>query len=160
MIYLDMKKNTKDYKSKRFLQKPEYPGGIDAMRKFINKNLKYPLQAVKNNTEGAVILSAEIDYNGKVISTKLMHGIGDGCDEEAIRIVKLMRFTKVKNRGVRIKTTRRFRINFNLSSKSAEVKYISKNEAQKIVYSIKKSPDKTNTDNNQPDNSYSYTISW
>jgi protein TonB len=54
---------------------------------FIAKNLRYPADARRNGTEGKVIVQLVTDGNGKVTRTRVVKGIGWGCDEEAIRVV-------------------------------------------------------------------------
>jgi len=161
-----MKKQPKELKTTKFLKKPEYPGGIEAMRLFINQNMKYPTQAIENKTEGAVILSFDIDYNGTVSEAKVMHGIGNGCDEEALRLVNLMVFSKAINRGVKVKTTRRLRIDFKLNTKTADVGFVNKQQVQQIqqmVYTYTPKPKiQTPVESPKPPQSktYTYTISW
>ena len=101
-------------KKRDFLKLPEFPGGKKDFKTYIQENLKYPDKAFKNRTEGVVFLHAEIDDNGKVGRVTIEKGIGDGCDEEAIRLIKGLKFGKVKNRGVRVKTGKRFKIRFKL----------------------------------------------
>ncbi|MEI7492242.1 MAG: M56 family metallopeptidase [Bacteroidota bacterium] len=69
---------------------PAYPGGFAALGDFILKNLKYPEAAIKNKTQGKVLLSFVVWSDGSVGNVKVKQGIGSGCDEEAIRVVKLM----------------------------------------------------------------------
>lgn len=135
--------------SKKFLSLPEYPGGSEALRKFISDNLKYPEEAAKNNIEGIVHLNIEIDDNGKVLNVSVERGIGYGCDEEAVRIAKLMKFGKVKNRGLRLKAKKKIRIPFRLPEKKA------------VSYTVKKAEKESQTDDNKKSgDSYSYTINF
>jgi len=69
---------------------PEFVGGDQAMIAFINENLKYPEEAKKNNISGAVLVSFNVLVSGELTDVKVQQGIGYGCDEEAVRIVKLM----------------------------------------------------------------------
>jgi|GEM_PF-1391520 len=69
---------------------PTYPGGNDAMMKFLIENIKYPQDAVKNNIQGKVFISFVVAENGEITDAKVNRGIGSGCDEEALRVVKLM----------------------------------------------------------------------
>lgn len=69
---------------------PEYAEGDEAMYAFINKNLKYPEEARKNNISGAVLVSFTVLVSGELTDIKVQQGIGYGCDEEAVRIMKLM----------------------------------------------------------------------
>ena len=71
-------------------QMPMFPVGEKALMDFIKENLKYPEQAQKLGIQGFVIVQFLIDTTGKIINPKVVRGIGGGCDEEAIRIVKLM----------------------------------------------------------------------
>lgn len=69
---------------------PSYAGGHEAMMKFLLENIKYPEQAIKNNTQGTVYVSFTVLTDGKLKDVKIQKGIGNGCDEETVRVVKLM----------------------------------------------------------------------
>jgi TonB family protein len=69
---------------------PEYPGGQEAMITFIASNIHYPDAAKKKGTEGTVYVSYVVEKDGAVTHVKLLRGIGDGCDEEATRVVSKM----------------------------------------------------------------------
>ncbi len=67
---------------------PEYPGGIESFYRFLGKNINYPAIARENNTQGKVIVSFVVERDGSLTDIKVVRGIGDGCDEEAVRILK------------------------------------------------------------------------
>lgn len=69
---------------------PEYVGGEAALAKFLQGNIMYPAEAKKLGIEGKVYVSFVIDELGNVTNVKLLRGIGGGCDEEALRVIKLM----------------------------------------------------------------------
>ncbi|MBK7440396.1 MAG: energy transducer TonB [Bacteroidetes bacterium] len=69
---------------------PEYPGGTQALYTFLAKNIKYPKTAKKNNVEGTVYVKFVVDEDGSVINPVIVRGIGAGCDEEVIRVIKKM----------------------------------------------------------------------
>jgi periplasmic protein TonB len=69
---------------------PEFPGGNEAMMKYIGKHLKYPEKAVENNIQGVVYVRFVVDPEGKIIDPKVLRGIGYGCDEAAWEMVKNM----------------------------------------------------------------------
>lgn len=69
---------------------PEFPGGNEAMAKFIVDNLKYPEAAKKGKIEGKVVVKFVVDEKGNVAKPEVMRGIGNGCDEEALRVIKAM----------------------------------------------------------------------
>ena len=95
----------KPRKVKDFLELPKYPGGHKDFESFIYKNLKYPKAALEKGIEGVVFLHYDVDDNGKVSNIIIEKGVGYGCDEEAIRLVGLIKYPKIKNRGVRVKTS-------------------------------------------------------
>jgi len=99
----------------KFVQVPQIAGGKAALQKYIKANLIYPDEARKNRIEGIVYLTAEIDDNGKVIHVEIIKGLAGGCNEEAVRLIKNVRFGGVRNKGVRVKTKKQFRIRFKLS---------------------------------------------
>jgi protein TonB len=69
---------------------PSFPGGDDARNKFIYENVQYPANALENGIQGTVFVSFVVDSKGNVTDVKVLRGIGGGCDEEAIRVIKLM----------------------------------------------------------------------
>lgn len=77
------------------VENPEFEGGIKALGDFIRKNIVYPELAKEIGREGTVYVSFIIDEKGQVESSKVLKGIGAGCDEEASRVVnKLPKFKK------------------------------------------------------------------
>lgn len=71
-------------------QMPEFPGGEDSLRIFIRRTIKYPDLARESSVEGTVYINFIIEKDGSVSNPKILRGIGSGCDEEAIRVIKLM----------------------------------------------------------------------
>lgn len=69
---------------------PEYVGGQTALGDFIRKNLKYPESAIKNKTEGKVMVGFIVKSDGKVTDVVVKRGINEECDQEAVRVVKMM----------------------------------------------------------------------
>ena len=129
-----------------FIEKPTYPGGITAMRRFIGKELKYPEDALKHKIEGTVLCKYYINYKGEVIDVKVISGLGYGCDEEAMRIVALFKFNVPKApRKLKVKFLKSIRIKFKLPRKPQK-----KNVKQKINV--------TYTITHQKKEPYSYTI--
>ncbi|MGA2822220.1 MAG: M56 family metallopeptidase [Bacteroidales bacterium] len=71
-------------------KQPQYSGGYDAMIKFLVENINYPAEAKKNGIQGTVFVTFTVQANGAVTDVKILRGIGSGCDEEAVRVVKMM----------------------------------------------------------------------
>lgn len=89
-------------------QQPEFPGGIAEMMGFIKKHINYPREASNMGIEGKVIVGFEVGKDGKIEKISVLKGIGYGCDEEAIRVVKMMpNWTagKMNGRNVKVKMT-------------------------------------------------------
>ena len=102
----------KDKKKPLFIHQPEYAGGPKALTKFIYENLRYPQTALETGVEGMVIVDYDIDYQGNVTATRVLQGLGHGCDEEACRVVRLLKFDVPKNRGLRVLFHKKARIQF------------------------------------------------
>ena len=103
-------------KTKRFINKAKYAGGSEALKQFVQKELTYPQQALIHKIEGTVFLSYEVSEKGKVHNISVINGLGYGCDEEAKRIISLLKYPNVKNRGIKVNTKFRIKINFKLPS--------------------------------------------
>lgn len=69
---------------------PSFPGGEAERNKFLAENIQYPQQATENGIQGTVYVSFVVDSKGNVTDVKILRGIGGGCDEEALRVVKMM----------------------------------------------------------------------
>lgn len=86
--------------------KPVYPGGESEMYKYIGETIRYPERAKDINVSGIVYVSFVIDEFGRVVDAKVERGIGSGCDEEALRVIKGMKRWKPgkqAGRPVRVK---------------------------------------------------------
>jgi TonB family protein len=91
---------------------PEFPGGEKALNRFLNDSLQYPDAARESGIQGTVYLSFIVNKDGSVTNARVLRGIGGGCDEEAIRVVKSMpNWLPGKQRGKPV------RVQFNLPVK-------------------------------------------
>jgi len=104
----------KSKQAKNFIQRPSYPGGRTAINELIKKELKYPEKALEAKVEGKVKVAYSLNHKGVVIRAKVDKRLGYGCDEEAIRLVNLLRFDVPKNRGMRVTFNKTITINFKL----------------------------------------------
>jgi len=69
---------------------PLFPGGEAARIKFLAENVRYPIQAVENGVQGIIYIGFVVNTDGKLTDITILRGIGSGCDEEAIRVIKKM----------------------------------------------------------------------
>ncbi len=137
-------------KKRRFLELPRYTAGKQAFAQFLKENLKYPEEAVKAGIEGTVIVEIDIDDNGIVHNPRIFKGIGYGCDEEAMRLAKLLRYGKVKNKGVRVRTKSKVNIRFKLPKKKT-IQYT-------VTPAKKEVAEKKSETATKPEVTYTYTI--
>jgi protein TonB len=66
---------------------PEFEGGAKAWAKFLQRHLRYPLQAMEEGRQGKVFVSFIVEKDGSVSHVQLIKGSGYGMDEEAIRVI-------------------------------------------------------------------------
>jgi periplasmic protein TonB len=93
-------------------EQPGYPGGDEARIKYLQDNIKYPDEAKELGVQGKVFVTFVVEVDGSITDVRVLRGIGAGCDEEAIRVVRNMpRWIPGKQRGVPV------RVQFNLPIK-------------------------------------------
>lgn len=85
-------------------QMPELIGGLASLQ----KEIQYPERALRANIEGRVYIRFIVNEKGEVENPEVVRGIGGGCDEEALRVVKMAKFKPGLQRGVPV------RVQFNL----------------------------------------------
>ena len=142
----------KKKKKKKFLEKPLYPGGAKALREFVNAHLQYPQDAMDQRIEGVVTVAYQVTDDGIVENPVVVKSLCPSCDEEALRIVNMLRYDKVRNRGIRLKMNSKLNINFHLAPAPAQ---------STITYTYTPSSKKSagNKSGTNP-GGYSYSISW
>ncbi len=96
-------------------QMPAYPDGEAALLKWLAENIKYPNIAKENGIQGRVICQFVVSKTGAISNVKIVRGIGGGCDEEAVRVLKMMPNWKPgKNNGKEVPVTFTFPVLFKL----------------------------------------------
>ena len=93
---------------------PEFIGGQKALDAFLISNIQYPQSAKDAGITGKVYVSFLIDKSGNVTNVKVLRGIGGGCDEEAVRVIKLTsgKWKPGKQGGKPVKVTMTIPIQF------------------------------------------------
>lgn len=66
----------------------EPTGGYAAFNSYIKNNLIYPEEALENKTKGRVVLRLTISATGSIANIEVTKSLGNGCDEEAVRLIK------------------------------------------------------------------------
>lgn len=88
---------------------PEFPGGLEALYRYLSNNIHYPQLARDNGITGKVYVTFVVEKDGSITNVRILRDIGGGCGDEAIRVVKSMpRWSPGKQRGKPV------RVQFNL----------------------------------------------
>ena len=154
----------KDKKKTRFVYQPEYPGGPKEFTKFLYSNLRYPKEALTNRIEGVVYMEYDIDNKGTVVATRVLKGLGYGCDEEAARVVKMLRFTVAKNRGIHVLFHQKVRIKFKLPEEQPVQAPVPQQQQVSYTYTVtatvSQPAEPQSTEEQKGSTTYSYTITF
>ena len=94
----------------------EFPGGAAAWLRYLNKNLRYPDDAVNNEIQGAVVVQFIVDRDGTVSNVEVLSGPANGgLREEAIRVIKKSgKWTPAIQNGHQVKSYKKQPIVFKL----------------------------------------------
>lgn len=96
-------------------QMPEFPDGEEAMMQFIAEQVKYPAEAKKAGAYGRVFIGFIVEPDGSLSDIKVLRGMGYGCDEEALRVVKSMpKWQPGMHRGKAVRVKYLVPVNFKL----------------------------------------------
>ncbi len=100
-------------------QNPEFPNGQAALFKFIQKSLVYPNIAWENNVSGTVYVSFTVNRNGLINNVQVKRGIGSGCNEEAVRVIKSMpRWKPGLSNGIRVPVNYTLPVRFQIKNRN------------------------------------------
>ena len=89
-------------------QMPEFPGGMEALFKYMAENMKYPEDAKKQQVEGRVLVQFSVETDGSVSNTEVLMRVFPSLDAEAVRVISGMpKWIPGKQNGkvVRVKYT-------------------------------------------------------
>ena len=89
-------------------QMPEFPGGMEAMINFIQTNIKYPKDAIKQEVSGRVMVMFVVETDGSLSNVRVARKVFPSLDAEAVRVVKTMpkwKPGKEKGKVVRVNYT-------------------------------------------------------
>ena len=94
---------------------PSFPGGEAKLMEYVGKNVKYPQIARETGIQGRVFVNFVVEPDGSVSNVSVLRGIGGGCDEEAMRVVKNMpKWKPGKQRGKPVRVQYMLPVNFRL----------------------------------------------
>jgi protein TonB len=95
---------------------PEFPGGQQAMMKFLKENIKYPVIAHDNGIQGRVGCQFVVDKDGKLCNIQVVRSSGEASlDKEAVRLISSMpKWKPGKQRGKPVRVTYTLPVIFRL----------------------------------------------
>lgn len=108
---------TLNYELTQVNKKAEFPGGEQALMKFIAQHLKYPLKAIENDIEGTVIMQFVVNTDGSIsdIAPVGDKRFGFGLEDECIRVIKSMpAWSPASIKGKNVKMQFRLPIKFKI----------------------------------------------
>ena len=160
-----MKKERKD---KDFIKAAYFEGGRAGIEAYVKKELKYPKEALEAKIEGTVSVRYTVDYKGKVTEASIISGLGHGCDEEALRIVRSMTFRVPNDGKIKSKYSNKLHIHFRLPGSPAKLPATKKinpaNQGFQVNYevtpAVKKPVQKNLEKKVEKGNSYDIQITW
>ena len=71
-------------------QMPQFPGGFEKLKEFIEKNRRYPKSLQESCIQGRVVVTFVVEKTGKISHTKVVRGVDPALDKEALRVVRKM----------------------------------------------------------------------
>lgn len=102
---------------------PEYPGGDEAMMKFIQKNIQYPKMEREADIQGRVVVGFIVDLDGTITDVAIKKGVSPGLDKEAMRVVQAMpKFSPGKQQGKAVRVQYVLPIIFKLAGDAPKKK--------------------------------------
>lgn len=121
---------------------PQFTGGEIALQKYLYTNIQYPELARKEGIQGRVYVTYVVETDGSITDVRILRGIGGGCDEEAIKVVKNMpKWTPGTQRGQVVRVQFNLPIRFVLGGETADEKNksvaISKGNDDKVKITYK-----------------------
>lgn len=94
---------------------PEFPGGEEALYKYLAENIKYPIMAKNNKVEGRVYITFVIEKDGTVSDAKVLRSVNEELDAEALRVINAMpKWKPGTQRGVPVRVQYNIPISFKL----------------------------------------------
>ncbi len=96
-------------------QMPSFPGGNEALMKFLSENVKYPVVAQENGVQGRVVVSFVVERDGSITDVKVVRSVDPSLDKEAARVVKSMpRWIPGKQNGAAVRVKYNVPVSFRL----------------------------------------------
>jgi TonB family protein len=141
-------------------KQPEFQGGQKKMYEFLANNIRYPEAASRANVSGRVFVSFVVTETGEIQNVQVLKGIGFGCDEEAVRVIKTFpKWIPGSQDGVPLNVQYNLPIHFQLENKGTSGLKVNTNQAKLLANPVDKGSEEAqlaavpSTDTGQTDTS-------
>lgn len=109
--------NGKRFAYEKIVEQAEFPGHVQAMYKFLQKNQQYPSAARWANIQGKVFVKFTVDHSGNISNIRVIKGVDKVLDQEAVRLIKISpKWVPGKTRGIPSKSDFVLPVYFKLES--------------------------------------------
>ena len=118
---------------------PQYPGGPQALFKFLSENVQYPAEAEKAGIQGRVILTFVVEKDGSISKPTVVKSVDPLLDAEAVRVISAMpnwKPGKQNGKVVRVKYT--VPLSFNLDGRGEEIDHLCREDGTIVEIDIEK----------------------
>ena len=93
----------------------QFKGGASLLQEFINKNIRYPIEAIENEEQGKVLVSFIIEVDGSTSNIAIEQSVCKSLDEEAMRIISILpKWIPAETSAVKVRTRCRVPISFTI----------------------------------------------
>jgi protein TonB len=118
---------------------PQFPGGDGARIMYLNQNIHYPRDARENGIQGRVLITFVVEEDGRISNVTLIKGIGGGCDEEALNLVKNMpNWIPGQQKGKNVRVQFNMPIEFRINGLSSVPKWDDSYEKGNVFFDQQK----------------------
>ncbi len=94
---------------------PSFPGGEQALFKYLSDNIKYPVIAQETGIQGRVVCQFVVNRDGSIVDVEVVRGVDKSLDAEAVRVIKSMpKWSPGKQRGKAVRVKYSLPVNFRL----------------------------------------------
>lgn len=98
-------------------QAPSFPGGMDALNRFLSENIQYPIIAQESGIQGKVIIKFVVSRTGEIMDIQIIRGVDASLNREAVRVVQIMpKWIPGKQKGKPVSVYFTLPVEFSLQS--------------------------------------------
>ena len=100
------------------IESPQVPPEPEGGYRNMLMQIRYPMEALRAGVQGRVYVRFVVDESGKVLSPTVVRGIGEGCDEEAVRVISATKFAPGRHEGKSVKVLMGMPVSFRFRTQN------------------------------------------